>query len=579
VASALKHLMNRRFHVVALLAMLAGAVSSGCATRPGAQKTGSSPIRDRAEKKVAKKDSETSEESVEQRVKAVAHFASGISAELNDDDDAAVQHYLKAAAADPGHEVLVLELARRFLQGKQVDKAIDLLAKATASPRASGRIFAWLGRAYAEAGKTELAIKADQAAISKAPDLLLGYRNLFAIHQESRQPAEALKVLEAAARQSSNDPEYWVELGGLYASYHQLHPDESQSVKPKVIAALDRAADLKPQNLLAIQKLADGYKLLGELSRAERLYLELLDRFPALPGTRENLADIYLRDGKKDKAAEQLEAISRDNPRNPQAYYFLGNIAYQEKRFADAADYFEKALALKPEFEPVYYRLADVKISLNKPQDALSLLDKARERFKQNFLLEFLTAVAHARAKEYGEAIKHYTEAEVMAKANEPDSLTHVFYFQCGSAFERHGDYEEAEKYFRKCLELSPNFSEAMNYLGYMWADRGEKLDEAKKLIGKALELEPKNPAYLDSMGWVLFKLKQPRGALDWLQKAVQQSKEPDATIYDHLGDIYAGLKEPEKARDAWRKSVELEPNEQVKKKLDTARAGAAPAE
>jgi tetratricopeptide (TPR) repeat protein len=575
----LQQLMNRRFHSIALLTMLVGASLPGCATRPGAPKAGAPSVRQKTEKKPAKQDSETSEESAEQRIEAIAHFASGISAELNDDDDAALDHYLKAAAADPGHEVLVLELARRFLQGKQVDKAIDLLVKVTASPRASGKIFAWLGRAYAEAGKTDLAVKADQSAISKAPDLLLGYRNLFLIHQESRQPAEALKVLDAAARQSSDDPEFWVELGGLYASYLQLHPDENQSLKPKVVTVLDRATDLKPQNLLVIQKLADGYKQLGELAKAEGFYLELLDRFPALPGTRENLADIYLRDGKKDKAAEQLEAISRDNPRNPQAYYFLGNIAYQEKRFSDAADYFEKALALKPEFEPVYYRLADVRISLNKPQDALALLDKARARFKQNFLLEFLTGVAHARAKEYAEAIRHYTEAEVIARAGEPDSLTYVFYFQCGSAFERHGDYAEAEKYFRKCLELSPNFSEAMNYLGYMWADRGENLGEAKKLIGRALELEPKNPAYLDSMGWVLYKLNQPRGALGWLQQAVQQSTEPDPALYDHLGDIYAGLKQLDKARDAWRKSVELEPNEQVRKKLEPARAGKTPAE
>ena len=150
----------------------------------------------------------------------------------------------------------------------------------------------------------------------------------------------------------------------------------------------------------------------------------------------------------------------------------------------------------------------------------------------------------------------------------------YLFYFQFGSTLERHGDYEEAAKYFHKCLELSPNFSEALNYLGYMWADRGENLDEAKKLIEKAIELEPKNSAYLDSMGWVLFKLKQPREALDWMQKAIQLSGEPDPTLYDHLGDIYGGLKEFDKARDAWRKSVELEANDRIKKKLQSAPGG-----
>ena len=571
--------MNRRLYSWAIRVLLVGALLPGCATGPRmekrARRTGESAVR----KESSKPGGETGEETLEHRVRAIAHFGAGISAELNDDDGAALEHYLKSAANDPGHEALVLELARRFLQSKQADKAIDLLAKATASPRASGKMFAWLGLACAEAGKTDQAIQADQAAIRRSPELLMGYRNLFAVYQENRQPIEALKVLDAAAGQSSEDAEFWVELGELYVNYSQLHPEENPGVKPRAVAALERAAGLKPENLLVIQKLADDFKLAGEFSRAEAYYLELLDRFPALPGTREKLADIYLRTGKKDKAAEQLEAISRDNPRNEQAYYFLGNIAYQEKRFSDAADYFQQALTLKPEFEPVYYRLADVKISLNKPGDALELLDKARARFKKNFLMEFLTGVAHARARKYGEAIRHFTEAEVIAKAGEPDSLTYIFYFQFGSTLERHGDYTEAEKYFRQCLELSPSFSEAMNYLGYMWADRGEKLDEAKKLIERAVELEPKNAAYLDSMGWVLFKLKQPRAALEWLQKALQQSEQPDPTLYDHLGDIHGALKEFDKARDAWRKSIELEPNDQVKKKLEIAPAGTGPAE
>ena len=171
------------------------------------------------------------------------------------------------------------------------------------------------------------------------------------------------------------------------------------------------------------------------------------------------------------------------------------------------------------------------------------------------------------------------TPSALAFATNGPSSETTSSSFHSGSAFERHGDYAEAEKYFRKCLELSPRFAEAMNYLGYMWAERGEKLDEAKKLIEKAVELEPQNAAFLDSMGWVLFKLKQPREALGWLQKAVQHAKEPDPTLYDHLGDIYCDLRQLDKARDAWRKSLDLEPNDQVKQKLSATPGGAGPAE
>jgi tetratricopeptide (TPR) repeat protein len=571
--------MNRKLQRTAVLLALCASLLSGCATRSPPGRSAERPVKRRIEKNAVKAAGSAGEESAERRVRAVAHFAAGISAELNEDGDEALDHYLKSVAADPDHEMLAVELARRFLQSKQSGKAIDVLSRASSSPRASGTVFAWLGRAYADAGKTDQAIKADLVAIRKSPGSIMAYRNLFSVYQENQQSAEALKALDDAAGQESDDPQFWVDLAGLYSNYSQLHPDENQAVKPKVVAALDRAAGLKPQDLAVVQKLAEGYKLMNELSKAEGFYLELLDRFPALPGTRENLADIYLRTDKRDKAAEQLKEISRDNPRNGQAYYFLGNIASQEKRYADAVEYFEQALTLKPDFEAAYYRLAELKINMNKPKDALEVLDKARSRFKENFVAEFLTAAAHARAKEYGEAVKHFTAAEVNAKATEPDSLGYLFYFQFGSTLERHGDYDEAAKYFHKCLELSPNFSEALNYLGYMWADRGENLDEAKKLIEKAIELEPKNSAYLDSMGWVLFKLKQPREALDWMQKAIQLSGEPDPTLYDHLGDIYGGLKEFNKARDAWRKSVELEANDRIKKKLQSAPGGGVSAE
>jgi tetratricopeptide (TPR) repeat protein len=235
----------------------------------------------------------------------------------------------------------------------------------------------------------------------------------------------------------------------------------------------------------------------------------------------------------------------------------------------DAVGYFETALALKPDLEPAYYELAALKITLDKPVEALQLLDKARERFGRRFAIEYFAAVANSRSKNYGGAVRHFTEAEVIGKANEPERLSHGFYFEFGAALERNGDFPEAEKYFRKCLELSPNFPEAMNYLGYMWADRGENLEEARKLIEKAIELEPESAAYLDSMGWVLFKLKQPREAFKWMQKAIGHSEKPDATLYDHLGDIHAELGEPDQAREAWRKSLDLESNDEVKRKFD----------
>src|SRR5450756_1895131 len=109
------------------------------------------------------------------------------------------------------------------------------------------------------------------------------------------------------------------------------------------------------------------------------------------------------------------------------------------------------------------------------------------------------------------------------------------------------------------------------NYLGYMWAEKGLKLDEARTLIEKAVAQEPKNSAFLDSLAWVLFKQNKPQEALVPMLKAIEYSQEPDPTLYDHLGDIYSALKQFDKARDAWTKALPGESNEEIQKKINAA--------
>src|SRR5581483_243342 len=91
------------------------------------------------------------------------------------------------------------------------------------------------------------------------------------------------------------------------------------------------------------------------------------------------------------------------------------------------------------------------------------------------------------------------------------------------------------------------------------------------------VKLAPTNAAYLDSLGWVLYKLDEPGDALSQELKAVELSEEPDAALFDHLGDICGALKQSEKAREAWKKALAVEPNEGIRKKLESNPGAAEP--
>jgi tetratricopeptide (TPR) repeat protein len=514
-----------------------------------------------------------SADAVENRVEAHAHYATAVVYDLNDKTEDAVREYCLAASLDNSNEQLVLDVTRRLLQLKEVKGALEVLEKSTARPEAGAPLFARLAVIHSFFGNTNQAIEAAQIAINKDPKNPLAYQQLAQIYMQSGNYAEGLLVLRQAAQQAQLEADDLVGLAEVCLTLQPGKSEEREALRALAVDLLKRANALQPTNPILLQRMADGLMVLGEPDLASTLYDRLLERFPHLPGLRERLIDIYIKQQDLDKAAQQLESILRDNPTNLRAHYLLGSLAYENKELEKAEEHFKKVVLLNPDFEQAYYDLAGVQLNLNQPKPAIQTLETARAKFKLRFVTELYSALAFSRLKDFSKAVKHFEAAEIIARAAETNRLTHIFYFQIGAAYERNKQFAEAEQYLRKCLEQEPEFPEALNYLGYMWADRGENLKEARDLIEKALQQEPKSAAYLDSMGWVLFKLNQPEEALDYLRKAVELSDEPDPVLFDHLGDVYATLSQPEQAREAWKKSLALEPNEQIQKKLESNQA------
>ena len=562
--------MLSRFIVRATLMLVSGVLAAGCHLVPSrhpesavVSASGNPPAPDgNLENNV---------------IEAYAHYATGIIYESDGEAELALQEYSQAALKDSDDEALVLDVARRLLLAGQLPQALEILKRATARPDASATLYARLGFVYARLGQFDSAVKADRQAIQQQPRSLAGYRNLFLNHLQNKQPEAALGALDEAAGVSRTDAEFLLGLAELYVNCGLQAPAQRTAAFGKALAVLQRAEKLNLDDPQLRLRLADGYNLLGKDDQAAPIYRELLKHPPDAPRARENirakLVDLYLRGNDRERAGEQLEAVIGDNPADVQAVYLLGGIAFDEKKYATAADYFSRALLLNPEFEPAYYDLAYAQLGADKNREALETLDRARRKFQTNFLVEYLSGLACSRQKDYSNAISHFTAAEVIVQSQNPTNrLGYDLYFQLGAACERNGNYVRAEACLEKCLRLSPDSAEALNYLGYMWADRGTKLDRARELIEKALKAEPRNAAYLDSMGWVLFRLHQPQAALDYLLQAVRFSEADDPVLYDHLGDVYAALGLEAKAREAWARSLALEPNDEVRRKLPPRR-------
>jgi Tfp pilus assembly protein PilF len=124
------------------------------------------------------------------------------------------------------------------------------------------------------------------------------------------------------------------------------------------------------------------------------------------------------------------------------------------------------------------------------------------------------------------------------------------------SFYDRFKTFDESETVFRQLLELYADNPGALNYLGYILADQGIKLDEAHDMIQRALDLEPENGAYLDSLGWVYYRQEK----FDLAERQLLRSLERygrDPVVLTHLGDVYQKLGDVQKAAEHWRQSLE----------------------
>jgi predicted Zn-dependent protease len=104
-------------------------------------------------------------------------------------------------------------------------------------------------------------------------------------------------------------------------------------------------------------------------------------------------------------------------------------------------------------------------------------------------------------------------------------------------------------------LSVNPDNDAALNYLGYMLADRNVRLEEARDMVTKALSREPNSGAYLDSLGWVYFRLNKLPEAEDKLRQALQYMSR-DPTVHDHLAEVYFREGKVREAIAQWQSSL-----------------------
>jgi tetratricopeptide (TPR) repeat protein len=303
-------------------------------------------------------------------------------------------------------------------------------------------------------------------------------------------------------------------------------------------------------------------KLTSFLGEASHLSFSYKDYHRAIELTKQRIQNLQRMNAKKLEIAKEYEFIAK-------CHEELGNVhlslVYLRKAIQKITNP-EESLALKYQ-EAVLLRSHKIK----RYKEALKILSEIEKRKPKESNIYFEIGLTYFLSGNYPQSIRYYNRA-ISLEANKA-----YFYYYRANSYEKLGYVPEVQKDIQKCWEINPNFSQAYNFLGYLYAERNIELEESLKLIKKAIELEPDNPAFQDSLGWIYYQRGNLEEALYHLQLAVElmeEKDEKDGVVYEHLGDIFYKLKDFQMARDYWQKALTTESSElnveKVKQKLES---------
>ena len=466
-----------------------------------------------------------------------------------------------------------------------------------------------IAQMYVRVGKLDLALaELDKALENDAQDVdvLQLKAGILATTKRTKEAIETYQKVIAISPPTNEDP--YVLLASLYAQegdfatarkvlgelvgknddsffghYYLARMAEADGDAKAAEQSYLKAISLNPNAESVKLDLARVYGVQKRFPDAIAVCEEIIKNNPRNVAARNMLGQLLLGDNKLDQAIEQFESLGKLEEDPTETRFKIALIKVQRRDLEGAINDLSLIVAEHPENSVARYYLGSAYAGLKRTQDALSELRKIEKG--QEFYLEsrVLVTALLQQDKQFAEALTALNEViterptdiklltlraslerdagrkdEAVATLRkilevEPNKDSH--YFTLGVFLDELGRKDEAFAAMEKAIELNPKNANALNYLGYSYAEQGIKLKEAEELVARAVEIEPKNGFYLDSLGWIHFKAGRIQDSLREMEKAVALVGN-DAVILEHYAVVLKAVGRNKKALEVAKKAM-----------------------
>jgi len=496
----------------------------------------------------------------------------------------AIHHFelaLEGAVAESDPNVRAT-LARLYIRNNSYEKAIPLLTDLVNQEPGWQDGPVMLVEAYSGAGRSRDAIAWLEERTATDPRMLPALADFYERERQWSDAADAYaRALQRAPRDQAMKSRY---ASALMNAGGRANIEKARTVLSELAAAA-RTPDARTLYLLsqAQRRLGEfkeaeasarkviaqnmrspwGYYALAEALEGRRQYQSVVDELaPVVAANRTkdaatfdigillpHLGFAYQELGQHDKAIAAFEEARKLAPDDPATagYVIEANIA--AKKYPAAIEAAKSALSQQPDDLRLTRLLAQALRQSGKADQGIALLEEAIKHHEDDPVAYISLAQAYSDADRGPQALKVLQDAQ--GRFPSDDGIA----FELGSVFDKQKKFAEAESAFRQVLARDPENAIALNYLGYMLAERGERLDESVGYLKRALQVEPENPSYLDSLGWAYFKADKLDLAETNLKRAADQLK-TNSVIQEHYGQVLFKLGRYDEAIAAWTRAL-----------------------
>lgn len=417
-----------------------------------------------------------------------------------------------------------------------------------------------LSAAYQDGGRFDDAARLFLDQLEEDPDQSGPHYLLGMIHLRQEKTDEARKHFEAAQKIAPDDQRITAQLVNL-----DLISEDFEVAHQRVRAHLE-----KEQNVAGARFL-EG-RIYMEEKRWEEAEKELLQSVELNPGSiaaYNSLIDCYQATKQASDAIRTVREVLEENPGSLAHHILLALFLEQEQSFAEAAETYENALALSPDFAPALNNLAYLHTEhLPDLDKALKLARKARELQPDPAAISDTLGWIHYKRGEYSQARPLLEEAA--RNSPDPEIQYHVGMarFMAGkqalaaaslrNAVESEKEFpgkeearkqlaalegEESREQLEARVQANPNDLIARNKLGQLYARAGE-FENARASYDEALRINN------DSLDALVGLARLYVGPLDDLDKASPLARkarslgENDPRAAGVLGQVNLGVRE-----------------------------------